>query len=79
VSASRIAGAFIAAAGSVLLAATPALADPGSGGGVTSADNWNFTAPEVCAQELAVVPALSDWTGDHANNCSNGNVIDPNG
>lgn len=22
------------------------------------------------------MPALSDWTGNHKNNCSNGNVID---
>ncbi|SCE58668.1 hypothetical protein GA0115261_1089711 [Streptomyces sp. OspMP-M43] len=26
-----------------------------------------------------MVPALSDWTGNHRNNCSNGNVIDHSG
>ncbi|MFJ3976497.1 hypothetical protein [Streptomyces sp. NPDC090021] len=41
--------------------------------------DWNFTAADVCIQELAVVPALSDWTGNHRNNCSNGNVIDHSG
>ncbi|GGR15382.1 hypothetical protein [Streptomyces roseolus] len=61
-----------------LASAAPAHADDESnfGGGVDAADNWNFTAADVCVQELAVVPALSDWTGNHKNNCSNGNVID---
>ncbi|MFD3945663.1 hypothetical protein [Streptomyces sp. NPDC058579] len=60
---------------------TPAHADNDSnfGSGVNAANNWNFTAADVCIQELAVVPALSDWTGNHANNCSNGNVIDHSG
>ncbi|GGU80117.1 hypothetical protein GCM10010275_13530 [Streptomyces litmocidini] len=26
-----------------------------------------------------MVPALSDWTGAHANDCSDGNVIDRSG
>ncbi|TXS48206.1 hypothetical protein [Streptomyces sp. t39] len=58
--------------------AAPAHADNDSnfGGGVNAADNWNFTAAAVCIQELAVVPALSDWTGNHADNCSLGNVVD---
>ncbi|WP_329379667.1 hypothetical protein OG625_13390 [Streptomyces sp. NBC_01351] len=59
--------------------AAPAHADDGNdsnfGSGVNAANNWNFTAADVCVQELAVVPALSDWTGNHKNNCSNGNVI----
>ncbi|MFI0983378.1 hypothetical protein ACH4SP_41015 [Streptomyces sp. NPDC021093] len=71
----------------ILLAALPALAlamaapaqaddhDNNFGTGVNPANNWNFTAADVCIQELAVVPALSDWTGNHANNCTNGNVI----
>ncbi|MHC5904859.1 hypothetical protein ACVNF4_13280 [Streptomyces sp. S6] len=65
----------------LVLAAGPAHADNDSnfGSGVNAADNWNFTAADVCIQELAVVPALSDWTGDHKNNCSNGNVIDHSG
>ncbi|MFD7536090.1 hypothetical protein [Streptomyces sp. NPDC059819] len=65
---------------SVALAA-PAHADNDSnfGSGVNAANNWNFTAADVCIQELAVVPALSDWTGNHKNNCSNGNVIDHSG
>ncbi|MFD8206735.1 hypothetical protein ACFV2S_10070 [Streptomyces sp. NPDC059695] len=33
----------------------------------------------MCVQELAVVPALSDWPGDHKNNCSPGDVIDHSG
>ncbi|MGA4840997.1 hypothetical protein [Streptomyces sp. G45] len=58
--------------------AAPAHADNDSnfGGGVNAANNWNFTAAAVCLQEVAVVPVLGDWTGDHVNNCSNGNVID---
>ncbi|MFI7133660.1 hypothetical protein ACIBQ1_48845 [Nonomuraea sp. NPDC050153] len=58
--------------------AVPAHADNDSnfGGGVNAANNWNFTAAAVCLQEVAVVPVLGDWVGDHVNNCSNGNVID---
>ncbi|MFE5969924.1 hypothetical protein [Streptomyces sp. NPDC056463] len=58
--------------------AAPAHADNDSnfGGGSNAANNWNFTAAAVCLQEVAVVPALGDWVGDHTNNCSNGNVID---
>ncbi|MGW4840210.1 hypothetical protein [Streptomyces globisporus] len=65
----------------VLSAATPAFADndSNSDSGVNAANNWNFTAADVCIQELAVVPALSDWAGNHKNNCSNGNVIDHSG
>ncbi|MFJ6573758.1 hypothetical protein ACIQNU_40835 [Streptomyces sp. NPDC091292] len=72
-----IAAVALAAAGM----ATPAFADNDSnfGSGVNAANNWNFTAADVCIQELAVVPALSDWTGNHRNNCSNGNVIDHSG
>ncbi|MFF3775803.1 hypothetical protein [Streptomyces sp. NPDC002232] len=64
-----------------VLAAPPAFADNDGnfGSGVNAANNWNFTAADVCIQELAVVPALSDWTGNHKNNCSNGNVIDHSG
>ncbi|MGV9785556.1 hypothetical protein [Streptomyces sp. NPDC003435] len=66
-------------AAAALSGATPAFADNDGdfGSGVNAANNWNFTAADVCIQELAVVPALSDWTGDHKNNCANGNVIDP--
>ncbi|PVC82166.1 hypothetical protein DBP19_33690 [Streptomyces sp. CS090A] len=61
-----------------LCSATPALADNDSnfGSGVNAANNWNFTAADVCIQELAVVPALNDWSGNHENNCSNGNDVD---
>ncbi|MEW2373770.1 hypothetical protein AB0940_31070 [Streptomyces sp. NPDC006656] len=61
--------------------ALPAHADNGSnsGGGVDAAKNWNFTAAAVCLQEVAVVPVLGEWVGDHANNCSTGNVIDQTG
>lgn len=72
---------IIAVAGLALAAtglAAPAHADNDSnfGSGVNAANNWNFTAADVCIQELAVVPALSDWSGNHKNNCSVGNVID---
>ncbi|WP_431677039.1 hypothetical protein [Kitasatospora sp. KL5] len=50
--------------------------DSNFGGGVNAANNWNFTAAAVCLAEVAVVPVLGDWVGDHVNNCSNGNVID---
>ncbi|MFF3153223.1 hypothetical protein [Streptomyces sp. NPDC057910] len=68
-------------AATAALTATPALADNDNnfGSGVNAANNWNFTAADVCIQELAVVPALSDWTGNHKNNCSNGNVLDHSG
>ncbi|WP_237100898.1 hypothetical protein [Nonomuraea sp. MG754425] len=61
--------------------ASPAHADNDSnfGGGVNAANNWNFTAAAVCLQEVAVIPSLGDWKGDHMNNCSNGNVIDHSG
>ncbi|MFD4917235.1 hypothetical protein ACFWNR_29050 [Streptomyces virginiae] len=64
-----------------LALATPAHADNdiNFGGGVNAANNWNFTAAAVCLQEVAVVPVLGDRVGDHANNCSNGNVIDHSG
>ncbi|MFC8765744.1 hypothetical protein ACFUAG_34180 [Streptomyces sp. NPDC057193] len=65
-------------AAAALSAATPAFADNDSnfGSGVNAANNWNFTAAAACLQELAVVPALSDLTGNHQNSCANGNVID---
>ncbi|MFE5940312.1 hypothetical protein ACFQ69_33685 [Streptomyces sp. NPDC056470] len=50
--------------------------DSNFGSGVNAANNWNFTAAAVCLQEVAVVPVLGDWVGDHTNNCSNGNVLD---
>jgi hypothetical protein len=67
----------------ITAAVTPAQADGGNdsnfGGGVNAANNWNFTAAAVCLQEVAVVPVLGDWVGNHANNCSNENVIDHSG
>lgn len=70
--------AAAAAAAAAAAGAAPAHADNDSnfGGGVNAANNWNFTAAAVCLQEVAVVPVLGDHTGDHADNCSNGNVID---
>lgn len=53
-----------------------AIEESNFGGGANPANNWNFTAAAVCLQEVAVVPVLGDWVGDHVNNCSNGNVID---
>ncbi|MFF8318941.1 hypothetical protein ACF06V_17445 [Streptomyces bobili] len=72
-----IIGGLLAA--TALTTSTPALAadnDSNFGSGVNAANNWNFTAAAVCLQEVAVVPVLGDWVGDHVNNCSNGNVID---
>ncbi|MEU3606241.1 hypothetical protein AB0E83_12415 [Streptomyces sp. NPDC035033] len=65
-------------AAAALAAATPAFADNDGhfGSGADAANDWNFTAADVCLQELAVVPALSDQTGSHTDNCGNGNVID---
>lgn len=74
-----------------MLAALPVLAlalgapaahadsDSNFGGGVNAPNNWNFTAGDVCLQEVAVVPALGNRAGDHPNNCTNGNVIDHSG
>ncbi|MFE9257566.1 hypothetical protein [Streptomyces sp. NPDC006879] len=66
-------------AAAALSAATPAFAaddDTNFGGGVNAANNWNFTTADVCTQEVAVVPALSDWSSSPQNTCANGNVID---
>ncbi|MFJ9411425.1 hypothetical protein [Streptomyces sp. NPDC101393] len=62
-------------AGVGLAAPAHAANDSSFSGGIDAANNWNFTAAAVCLQEVAVVPVLGDWVGDHANNCSNGNVI----
>lgn len=61
--------------------AAPAHADNDSnfGGGVDAANNWNFTAAATCLQEVAVVPVFGDQVGEHANNCTDGNVIDHSG
>lgn len=58
--------------------AAPAHADNDSnfGSGVNAANNWNFTESVACLQEVAAVPVIGDWVGDHTNNCSNGNMID---
>ena len=56
--------------------ATPAFADDGDNFGSAPA-NSDFSASDVCLQDLAVVPVTSDWTGSQTNNCSNGNVIAP--
>ncbi|MFE0581772.1 hypothetical protein [Streptomyces sp. NPDC058874] len=76
----KIMTATLLAAAALGLAA-PAHADNDSnfGGGVNAANNWNFTAAAVCLQEVAVVPVMGDWVGDHANHCSNGNVTDHSG
>ncbi|MFJ7305684.1 hypothetical protein [Streptomyces sp. NPDC099088] len=64
-----------------LAMAAPAHADTDDNvaGAIDAANNWNFSAAAVCLQEVAVVPVLGDYVGDHANNCSNGNVIDNSG
>lgn len=74
-----ISAAALVLAGVAMAAPAHADNDSNFGSGVNAANNWNFTAADVCIQELAVVPALSDWTGNHKNNCSNGNVIDHSG
>ncbi|MFF5424044.1 MULTISPECIES: hypothetical protein [unclassified Streptomyces] len=70
-----IAAAALVLASVALAAPAHADNDDNFGGGINAANNWNFTAAAVCYQELATVPVLGDWVGDHANNCSNGNVI----
>ncbi|MFJ3631811.1 hypothetical protein [Streptomyces sp. NPDC090112] len=74
-----ISAAALAVAAVSLAAPAHADADSNFGGGVNAANNWNFTAAAVCLQEVAVVPVLGDYVSDHANNCSNGNVIDHSG
>ncbi|MET9607326.1 hypothetical protein ABZZ17_19960 [Streptomyces sp. NPDC006512] len=71
--------AAVALAAAAMSAPAHADNDANFGGGVNAANNWNFTAAAVCLQEVAVVPVLGDWVGDHANNCANGNVIDHSG
>lgn len=59
--------------------AAPAHADDDFAGPVSAADNWNFAAGVVGIQEAAVVPVLGGtpgYVGDHANNLSNGNIVD---
>lgn len=85
----RIAAALVGIGLSALATAPAMAAEPGGnagsandsnfGDGSNAATNWNFTAADVCLQEVAVVPVLGDWVGDHVNNCSNGNVIDHSG
>ncbi|MEU9236029.1 hypothetical protein [Streptomyces subrutilus] len=74
-----IAIAAIALSAAAMSAPAHADNDSNFGGGVNAANNWNFTAAAVCLQEVAVVPVMGDWIGDHWNNCSNGNVIDHSG
>ncbi|PWG14700.1 hypothetical protein DF268_05325 [Streptomyces sp. V2] len=61
----------------LVLAGAPAHADNDSnfGSGVNAANNWNFSAADVCFQELAVVPTGGAGVGDAVNHCANGNVI----
>ncbi|MEU6978339.1 MULTISPECIES: hypothetical protein [unclassified Streptomyces] len=75
----KLAATATLALAAVSLAAPAHADDSDFGSGVNAANNWNFTAADVCVQELAVVPALSDWSGNHQNNCSSGNVIDHSG
>ncbi|MGW2490220.1 hypothetical protein ACWCV9_23800 [Streptomyces sp. NPDC001606] len=71
----------VALTAATLAIAAPANADTGEdlGNAVNAANNWNFSAAAACLQEVAVVPVLGDWVGDHTHNCSNGNVIDHSG
>ncbi|WP_425838636.1 hypothetical protein [Streptomyces fractus] len=57
--------------------AAPAHADNGSnfGSGLGVSDDWNVSSAANCLQEVAVVPVLGDYAGDHANHCSDGNLI----
>ncbi|MEU3408552.1 hypothetical protein ABZ766_32010 [Streptomyces sp. NPDC006670] len=71
--------AAVALAAAAVSVPAHADSDANFGGGVKAANNWNFTAAAVCLQEVAVVPVLGEWAGDHADNCSNGNVIDHSG
>ncbi|MFJ4778051.1 hypothetical protein [Streptomyces sp. NPDC088762] len=58
-------------------AVTPAHAADGDFGGELASGVWNVGATAVCLAEVAVVPVLGDWAGDHVDNCSAGNVISP--
>ncbi|WP_328580538.1 hypothetical protein [Streptomyces sp. NBC_00370] len=60
-----------------LALAAPAHADDGDnfGSGVNAPNNSNFSAPDSCFQELAVVPVGGPWVGNHFNHCTNGNVL----
>ncbi|WP_328957996.1 hypothetical protein [Kitasatospora purpeofusca] len=71
--------AVMALAAAAMAAPAHAHNDSNFAGAVDAANNWNFTAAAVCLQEVAVAPILGDWVGDHADNCSNGNVIDHSG
>ncbi|MFG2311439.1 hypothetical protein ACGFS9_22650 [Streptomyces sp. NPDC048566] len=68
--------AALATVALAMVAPAHADSDDNFGGAINAASNWNFTAAAVCLQEVAVVPVLGDYITDHANNCSNGNVID---
>ncbi len=72
-----ITGAVLAAS-ALSMATSPAQAAGADAltGAIKAADGWNFTAAAVCLQEVAVVPVLGNYIADHANNCSNGNVLD---
>lgn len=69
----------MALAAAALTAPAHADTDNNFGTAIDAASNWNFSAAAVCLQEVAVVPVLGDHVTDHANNCSNGNVIDHSG
>lgn len=62
---------------SALALAAPAQADDDTnfGGGVNASGNWNFSAADVCLQELAVVPVGAPSAGDTTSTCTNGNVL----
>ncbi|WP_130799997.1 hypothetical protein, partial [Streptomyces otsuchiensis] len=49
--------------------------ESGFGGGVNAANNWNFTAADVCVQELAVVPVRGEHHADAPLPCGAPHVI----
>ncbi|KAG0333105.1 hypothetical protein BG000_009465 [Podila horticola] len=53
--------------------------DPNFGGGVNAVNNLNFSAADVCLQELATVPIGASYIGKNINACTNGNVADHSG
>ncbi|KOV85122.1 hypothetical protein [Nocardia sp. NRRL S-836] len=75
---SRIATSVLAAAGAALAAASPALADPGSGFGMDAhvPDNpWNHSAVAVCATDVLTAPVSGASLGQVLNHCADGKVV----
>ncbi|KAA2255668.1 hypothetical protein F0L68_28000 [Solihabitans fulvus] len=81
-----MATAVFAATGVALITTTPALADDNvqtfDEGGIQAANNHNHATclcpvPLTHGQQIAVVPALGNWRGNHRDNVSvDGGAVD---